>query len=237
MDNRHEDIRGLHNCFSQLDVQEDKNYRIGLGTKFTMICCNDKCVSRADNNGFLSSEKCGQYFQINRVSALPCRIAGKGRVGLEKICSTLGLSSPVTQKTFTKYTQFWEKLSTNVLEENLEMTRKTAKRVTENELELGKQSVVDVATSFDGSWSSRGWVAKKCVVTTISNKTSQIMDVVLKNSSCHQCTNMAEKQKSGKCTRMEYLDWFVKHDECLQNHDGSSQVTGLCIEKSQNCSK
>ena len=92
-------------CHNKVDMVEIKSYRAGLGTKFSFKCSNIDCEL---NDGFLSTRKSGRIYDVNRKSALAGRIAGKSRRGILKICSILGLSTPVTRPQFIEHVKFWE---------------------------------------------------------------------------------------------------------------------------------
>lgn len=75
------------------------------------------------------------------------------------------------------------------------------------------------------SWSSKGWSARDGVVAAISADTGKVLDVRFKTNSCPQCTEMENKRKGDEVTRMEFLEWYLKHEpNCYINHEGSSQV-------------
>ena len=42
--------------------------------------------------------------------------------------------------------------------------------------------IVEIPTCFDGSWSTRGWVARKGVVAAIGENTSQVIDIIIKSN-------------------------------------------------------
>ena len=61
---------------------------------------------------FILQKKKGQMFEINQKSVLASRIIGKGRRGLDKFCSVIGLSTPVQRnKAFAEHTKNLEKNS------------------------------------------------------------------------------------------------------------------------------
>ena len=214
-------------CHGSLSFEEVDTARAGLGTKFTLICENRDCATQPINKSFNTTRKSGQVYEINRKSVLASRLAGTGRNGLLKICSVLGLNSPVWKQSFAEHTKYWDKVAAELREENQIMAAQRAKKF---EAKGATDTVVDIPTSFDGSWYSRGWTANKGFVSAIAESTSQVLDVILKIRSCPQCTIMENKRKEGKCTAMQYLNWFIDHeDECLLNHDGSPQVSDTNI--------
>ena len=61
------------------------------------------------------------------------------------------------------------------------------------ECDIATSDTFDVATSFDGSWSSKGWTANKGIVSAIAEGTCQVLDVVFKCSTYIECTKMEKK--------------------------------------------
>lgn len=58
----------------------------------------------------------------------------------------------------------------------------------------------------------------------IAESTSQVVDVVLKNTSCRQWSN-GRKTRNEEISEIDYQHWFISHDDmCQSNHDGSGQV-------------
>lgn len=162
-----------------------------------------------------STKKSANYFNINRLSVLASRMAGKGRRGLLKICSMLGLSSQITRPAVNEHTVFWEEKALELREENMKMAADRAKDLVKKEYGTSSSEVVDVPTSFDG----RG------VVSAVAEVSSQILDVSLKCRLCNQRDAMEEKKRNGTVSSIEYLDLFVEHEpKCMKNHFASPQV-------------
>ena len=194
-------------------MKEVSRAKAGLATKFRLECENFLCSSKCSDNSFNTSKKNGQIYEIS--------LCGKGRNSLAKFCSVLGLSSPVTRPRYAAHTKYWEELTTELRDENHSAAVRRAKK------KEGKvDEIVDIPTSFDGSWSSRGWTASKGIVSAISEKNSQVLDVILKTRSCSECTKMEAKKKEGSLSTIQQLDWFINHEaNCLVNHNGSPQVS------------
>lgn len=56
----------------------------------------------------------------------------------------------------------------------------------------------------------------------IAESTSEVVDVVLKNTSCRQWSN-GRKTRSEEISEIDYQHWFISHDYmCQHNHDGSA---------------
>lgn len=213
-------------CSSKLYLTENVTFRAGLGTKFTFKCLNPDCTSSlSTSNGFFTSERKKGVYDINRKSVLASRAIGKGCSGLEKFCSILGLI-PITRNAFTEHTKFWENHALSLMTENLKDSASRAKKLLIQDYSLPTETnVVDLPTCFDGSWSTRGWVARKGIVAAIAENTSQVIDIIFKSNFCRYCEKLLEKRKNGDIDELEYLTLYTNHEpECFHNHEGSPQV-------------
>ena len=212
-------------CHHELTVKENRNFRDGLGTKFHFECSNKLCSSLNNNDAFLTTQKDKRIFNINRASVLGSRIIGKGRAGLLKLCSVIGLSTPVSKQSFSEHTSFLEKKAFELRSENLKLSAEKAKKLHCKYTKESPGDVIDIAVSFDGSWNSRGWLAKKGFASAVAENTSQVIDIIYKDSTCRQCEQKKLQFKEKKLDTLEYLTWYTEHEEnCFQNHDGSPQV-------------
>ena len=87
---------------------------------------------------------------------------------------------------------------------------------------------VDILTRFDGTWSSRGWTARRGVVTAIVEILSQVIDVSYICRVCNQCNTIEERKKNGLLPTIEHLDQIIKHEsKCFKNHSGIPRVRFL----------
>ena len=228
-------------CHCPIHIREKANSRHGLGAKWIFICTSETCVSHVLSRASVPiSEYSGQKYTVNASSVAAFRAIGKGRAAAEKCLSMLDISSPVS--TWSSYTKELETKSKELTETSMEdavFELKKLKRCigevpdcTDDQL---KSKIVDCAASFDGSWNSRGWSARDGVVTAISDDTGKVLDVIFMTKSCPHCKQMDDKRARGELTRLEFLDWYIKHEPgCLLNHDGSAQViinTITCIKQ------
>jgi thiol-disulfide isomerase/thioredoxin len=142
----------------------------------------------------------------------------------------MDLSSPVF--TWSKYTKELETKSkelTDISMEDAVLELRNFKRcigeIPDCMDDQLKTKMVDCATSFDCSWSSRGWSARNGVVVAVSEDTGKVIDVVFMTSSCPHCKQMEDKRTRGETSIIEFLEWYIKHEpNCQLNHDGSAQV-------------
>ena len=148
---------------------------------------------------------------MNRKSVLASRAIGKGCSGLERFLSILGLI-PITRNAFTEHTKFWENHALDLIRENLTNSADRTKKlqIKDNNLPADTK-IVDLPTCFDGSWSTRGWVARKGIVAAIAENTSQVIDVIFKSNFCRYCENLLEKWKNGDIDELNYLTLYTNH--------------------------
>ena len=91
-------------------------FRAGFGTKFSLRCLNPNCDIE---KSFHSTDKINRVYNVNKKSVLESRVIGKGRTGLLKLCSVLGLSSPVAKSRFTEHLKVFEEKAFILRDENL----------------------------------------------------------------------------------------------------------------------
>ena len=217
-------------CHNPLVLLEKTGSRQGLAALWLFNCINSACTSHVTRVPIPTSERTGQKYNINVSSVVAFRAIGKGRTAAEKCFAILDLPSPV-------YT--WDK-HTKVIRDKLEVLNENCMKDAALEVkqfmrDCGKipecpneeldKKLVDVGTSFDCSWSSRGWSARDGVVAAISEDTGKVVDTAFMSSSCPGCKAMEDKHAQGKISKFDYLDWYIKHEpSCEKNHDGSAQV-------------
>ena len=227
------DIGVCRFCHNNLYVFEHRNHRAGLGTRLCFNCKTMGCNGNAAINGFNTTEKRGTMFTINRQSVIAARMIGRGRQGLLKFSSVMGLSSPVSRPAYSEHTKFIEEKSGLPKDLSLSTAAKTVRHIIAKSSDLSETDTLDMPTSFDGTWGSRGWTARDGVATAIADVTGQVIDIVYKNSSCRDCFVKQRKKDLGEISFIEYVDWYMRHEPiCLLNHDGSSSVSFILLHLS-----
>ena len=81
-------------CQRNLKLLEIGSCRAGLGTKFSIQSVNSQCLM---NQSFYSTNKTNQVFDVNKKSVIASRMISTGHTGLSKLCSILGLLSPIVK--------------------------------------------------------------------------------------------------------------------------------------------
>ena len=76
--------------------------------------------------------------------------------------------------------------------------------------------IADIAVSFDGTWSKRGFTANNGIGFVISADTGKVLDYSIHSKYCLQC-----KINEARLDKVTFEAWLEAHT-CNKNHDGSS---------------
>ena len=95
-------------CHSSMILDEITSERAWLGTKLSLVCSNVNCITFKRSPILCkSTTKQRQTYDINRKSVLASRLIGKARSGLAKVCSVIGLATPISKPAFSETQSFW----------------------------------------------------------------------------------------------------------------------------------
>ncbi|CAB3984028.1 Hypothetical predicted protein [Paramuricea clavata] len=151
-----------------------------------------KCRQRVDMDTSKPVEGKARSFDVNRRTNFAMGELGLGREALATICEILNMPPPVSDSAYEKH---------NRSKDDAE--------------------ILDVAVSFDGTWSKRGFTANYGVGIVISADTGEVLDYVVLSKVCELC-KAAEKHKSNRDKYQEWKDAHVASGLCQKNYNGSS---------------
>ena len=153
-----------------------------MRTKFSIWWVNSQSSM---NESFYSTNKTSWVFDVNKKSVLELHMIGKRHNGLSKVCSILGLWSPIVKSQLLKHVKYLEEKAFELQDEHLKMAATWAciLIIKENNLYPSVKNV-DVPTNFDGTWCLRGWTARKEVVAAKAEKTAQVINVSYRCKTC-----------------------------------------------------
>ena len=207
-------------CGSKMPLEERKNERAGLTTKFALICSNKSCSFYTSPLYFHTTPKQGQSYDINTNSVLASRLIDKGRSGFRKLCGVLGLTSPISKKSFATTTKLWENVTRDLKETKFQNFIEKVKSVKKDMMLLLpillmlQQVLMALGHRGDGLQIKVSyWLSQKRLVKFWTS-----------------CLNAAQvlsaprwkKKKLGQVWILEYLDCYILHEpQCLKNHEGS----------------
>lgn len=83
--------------------------------------------------------------------------------------------------------------------------------------------MLQVSTTFDGSWHKRCHKSNFGVDAGIDVDTGLISDYEVYSKICFKCNTKVNKMKRGEITAIEYVVWLGEHDDCDENYDGFSR--------------
>lgn len=186
-------------CNSPSKIMERSGTRQGLAARWIFKCISFSCNSHNYRSSLPISEKAGKIYDVKRVVVLAFRAIGKGRIAAQKFFSIMSLHPPV--HLWHQHTRLIENKTKDLAERNfrdavfeLKMFKGNVGLVPNYSDEELQEKVVDVAASFDCSWSSRGWSARNGVVAVISEDTGKVLDAVYITHSCRKCTDIEDKR-------------------------------------------
>ena len=156
-------------------------------------------------------------FDINRRTNFAMDELGLGREALATICKILNMPPPVSDSAYQKHNHSVNLATRKVLKERLN----DAGHQVRTFLQKDDTEILDVAVSFDGTWSKRGFTANYGVGIVISADTGEVLDYVVLSKVCELC-KAAEKHKSNPEKYQEWKDTHVASGLCQKNYNGSS---------------
>ena len=223
--------------FGELELLKDENSRSGHGEVWILRCKRRDCKAHMHPTCFHTSPKNSRFYELNRAVVLAFRSIGRGYSAAQKFCSIINLQNPISSGPWSRHTKAILRAAETLLEEELNEAAFEVKKILRDvgdfedcpDEEL-REKIVNAGASLDGSWSSRGWSSRDGIVAAISVESGKVVDVVYLSGSCRQCTRMEEQRNSGKMTRLEFLEWYLRHDkDCFMNHDGSAAVSSQLL--------
>ena len=149
LENIRKTVEGMHECKeSSIVMKEDISKRKGLSSKISFKC--NTCSKEVT----MSTNKPVDNIQSNDVnvgSIFAASEVGLGREGFATLCEIFNMPPPVQDSAFQKYNK---KL-------NIVTKEKVSESVEEVRTVLGEKGnhILDIAVSFDGTWSKRGFTA------------------------------------------------------------------------------
>lgn len=213
-------VNKVHRC-KNATLKLLEHSRLGLHSVLSFKCsrcgrCSDMPTSCPNSK---SKHRHHQGVDINRRAVFASLETGLGRESLATICELLELPTPVLPSSYVNHEETILDAQLEIVEQYLKEARDEARRVslTNAGLDPNDSSLTaDLAVSFDGTWSKRGYTANNGIGFVISADTGKVLDFSVLSKYCHQC-----KINDAKLSNAEFEAWRTNH-KCDQNHDGSS---------------
>lgn len=188
----------------------------GLGFKLVVKCekCNPVFI---DSCPLIDNE-----YEVNKRFIFAMKLLGVGLCGAEKFCAFMDLSRPIFQSFYDRVVQNIRTAAKAVCDLSLSRAANAEIIATQQESE----DIQGITVSRDSSWKKRGFQSLYGLSSLIGFHTGKSLDVIMKNSFCKVCADMAAFRGTAK-----YDNWFTTHSKtCKINHKGSSgkiEVDGI----------
>ena len=178
----------MHKCKNGTIVTcEGTSKRAGLRSSYYFECT--KCRQRVDMDTSKPVEGKVRSFDINRRTNFAMGELGLGREALATICEILNMPPPVSDSAYQKHNRSVNLATRKVLEERLNDAGHQVRTFLQKD-----DTEIDVAVSFDGTWSKRGFTANYGVGIVISADTGEVLDYVVLSKS----VNFVKLQRNTK---------------------------------------
>ena len=202
---------------ADMTLSEDVPKRAGLNghLDFQCLTCGTK-VSMATGKD-LKGKKAS--FDINRRAVFAAGEIGIGREALSTMCEIINMPPPPSCRAYQQHRTAICDVTNSVVSKSLS---DSAKGVRES---LGANDVdtINIAVSFDGTWSKRGFTASYGIGVVIAVETGEVLDYAIISKSCDKC-KAAEKLKVDPEKYQEWKENHASHGECQRNFEGSSST-------------
>ncbi|CAB3996136.1 Hypothetical predicted protein [Paramuricea clavata] len=209
-------VEMMHKCKNGTIITcEDASKRAGLSSSYYFECT--KCRQGVDMDTSKPVEGKACSFDVNRRTNFAMGELGLGREALATICEILNMPPPVSDSAYQKHNRSVNLATRKVLEERLNDAGHRVRTF----LQKDDAEILDVAVSFDGTWSKRGFTANYGVGIVISADTGEVLDYVVLSKVCELC-KAAEKHKSNRDKYQEWKDAHAASGLCQKNYNGSS---------------
>ena len=139
---------------------------------------------------------------------------GVGREAIAVMCDILNMPPPCQTKAL--YIAHMD-----AVDEKLAKARAHVHELHKKERpDLTEDDIIEIAVSFDGTWSKRGFTANFGVGFVISADSGQVLDYGFASKICVQCSR--KKQKISEQSD-EFRTWYASHSAyCTENHAACS---------------
>lgn len=158
---------------------------------------------------------------INRRIVYSACEMGVGREAIAVMCEILNMPPPCQPSAWNEHSQALYNAHKKAVDEKLAKARNCVHELYRKEKpDVTEDDIIEIAVSFDGTWSKRGFSANFGVGFVISVDTGQVLDYGFASKICLQCSR--KKEKCGENSD-EFQTWYASHrSTCTENHTGSS---------------
>ncbi len=140
----------------------------------TLYLCCSMCDEKQK---FMTSKQTEKEAEINKLVTLAAVEVGLGREGMSDKISILNISSPVSVSNYANHVTKLLHASESAFAGQLSNARQRLRdeAVNDSNGQLDSESIIDVAVTYDGTWSKRGFTANRGIGVVISVDTGEVL--------------------------------------------------------------
>ena len=218
----------LHQCEAggELTFNDDQDRRYGNSSVIQIECtkCDTEFELQTSGNNN-ESWRPQNAMDINRRMAYTASEIGVGRKAISVMCDILNMPPPCNHSAWDNHVDALYEAHKKAVTDQLQAARQRVRSFHK----CNESDTLQIAVSYDGTWSKRGFTANFGVGFVISVDTGEVLDFDFESKLCMECTTA--KQDLGEDTS-EFNMWFIGHQEnCTQTHVGSSGSMECSIAK------
>ena len=218
-----EAFQQLHKCKGgRLVYNDEQAKRYGNSSLLHIECtkCKHKAYLQTSANSG-DSWKAQSASDINRRMVYSACEMGVGREAIATMCEILNMPPPCQSSAWNDHSEALYFAHKKAVDEKMAQAREFVHELhRKSNPGLTADDAIDIAVSFDGTWSKRGFTTNFGVGLVISVDSGQVLDYDFASKICVQCS---KKKASFSKESEEFQLWYVTHQpDCTENHSGSS---------------
>lgn len=160
-----------------------------------------------------------KYFDLNNRMVQAFLKIGNGYSSLNEFNASFNMSSMSIKTYYLYLNQTLDKMNA-FKQEILSKSRQIVRSVYAELYGAQENPVIDLFTSFDGSWHKKGFTSLYAIGCVVEVYTGLVVDYEILSKYCHMCTYTSNELGSDS---PEFHIWYEGHKgECNKNFDGTS---------------
>ena len=201
----------LHECEfgGELKVGDDEARRYGNSSVINIECSKCEVKIELQTSGNKSQVwKPQNAMDTNRRMVYSSMEMGVGREGMSVLCDVFNMPPPCHHKAWDNHVAALYEAHKQAVAEQLQKARdKVFARHSSDETD-----VAEIAVSYDGTWSKRGYTANFGVGFVISVETGEVLDFDFESKLCKECKTTKRDLGEDSC---EFDIWYGGHKDHL----------------------
>lgn len=155
-------------------IEESLAKRAGL--KSTLMISCEACGENLEMETSQNIAARGKSFEVNRRAVYHSIESGGGYEGLASFCAVMNMPCISTNAYYKQVEVILEVLEDEAGVEVMQAGQRLRKPILEENDEVSSTDVLDIAVTFDGAWSKRGFTSLTGAFFVISLDTGEVLD-------------------------------------------------------------